>query len=222
MKTILLFIILISPVFAEAKADEAIVFSKEKWEILEYSGIKPNKVDFKNQSLTIGVNQSAGPLVYRLKKPQVIKEIVIDAELLGALKLKKSQQGAKGNDDFSLRIGLVYQGKKRLGFIQRQIAANWIKKLFSLAPKNIGISHVEFFSVYQDKRLAKAKRTHPLSELLVENFVIERPKNGKLKTTIKVPSNKTTLALWISSDGDDTKSAFTVKLNKLTVRGVSM
>lgn len=218
MKKILLLAVLLSPLFAVSHASEVIDLSKNKWEVLQYSGIKANQVSFNNKSMTIKVNQSAGPLVYKLSKPRAIKEIIIDANVLGKLKLKKTQQGEKGNDDFSLRIGLVYQGKKRLSFMQKTMAAGWIKKLFSLAPKTLGVSHVEFFTVYQDKRLANTKRIHPLSDLMVENFVIQQPKNGKLKATFKVPSNKTALALWISSDGDDTKSAFSVRLNNLVLK----
>jgi len=201
-----------------AHASEAVSFMPDKWEVLQYSGIKANQVNFNKNAMTIKVNQSAGPLVYQLKKPQVVKEIIIDVDILGKLKLKKTKQGDKGNDDFSLRVGLVYQGDKKLGFMQKQMAPGWIKKLFSLAPKNLGVSHVEFFSVFQDQRLANSKRVHPLSELMVENFVVQQPANGKLKARFKVPSNKTALAVWISSDGDDTNSAFSVRLNQLVLQ----
>ena len=219
MKSILLFLLFVSSIVASnAHADESVQMTKDKWEVLQYSGINANQVNFNNNSMTIKVNQSAGPLVYKLSKPQVVKEIIIDANIMEKLKLNKNKQGEKGNDDFSLRVGLVYEGKKRLGFMQKQVAAGWIKKLFSLAPKNLGISHVEFFTVFQDKRLVNSNRVHPLSELLVENFVVQQPANGKLKARFKVPSNKTALAVWISSDGDDTKSAFSVLLNQLVLK----
>ncbi len=215
MKYFVTFFVLLHLIFSNAHAREAVQMTQNKWEVLQYSGIKANQVNFNNNTMTIKVNQSAGPLVYRLNKPQVVKEIILDADILGKLKLNKSKQGEKGNDDFSLRVGLVYQGKRRLGFMQKQVAAGWIKKLFSLAPKNLGVSHVEFFTVFQDKRLANSKRVHPLSDLLVENFTVQQPNNGKLKVSFKVPSNKTALAVWISSDGDDTKSAYSVRLNQL-------
>ncbi len=216
MKYTLAFFILLSPFLANVSAEELISLNKDKWEILQYSSIKPNVVDSNKQSLIIRVDESAAPIFYRLKKPKVVNEIVLDAEVMGDLKLNKSKQGAKGNDDFSLRIGLVYQGEKRLGFFQKQMAAPWVKKLYSLAPKNIGVSHVEFFTVFQDKRLANTKNTS--SDLMVDSFVIEQPSNGKIQTTIKVPSNKTVMALWVNSDGDDTKSKFAVKINKLMLR----
>ena len=216
MKTILVFLLSLSSMIASsAHANESVQMTRDKWEVLQYSGINANQVNFNNNRMTIKVNQSAGPLVYKLSKPQTYKTITIDADILGQLKLKQNKQGDKGNDDFSLRVGLVYEGKKRLGFMQKQMAAGWIKKLFGLAPSNLGISHVEFFTVFQDKRLTNSKRVHPLSELLVENFVMQQPANGKLTARFKVPSNKKVLALWISSDGDDTKSVYSVRLNKL-------
>lgn len=216
MKAFVISLLLIST--SLTYANETVSFTPNKWEVLQYSGIKANQVNFNNNAMTIKVNQSAGPLVYQLNKPQVVKEIIIDADILGKLKLNKTKQGDKSNDDFTLRVGLVYQGKRKLGFMQKQMAPGWIKKLFSLAPKNLGVSHVEFFTVFQDQRLANTKRTHPLSDLLVENFVVQQPANGKLKTRFTVPSNKTALAVWISSDGDDTKSAFSVRLNQLILK----
>ena len=228
MKKLLLSLSLItlfsSITLSNVTAAENISLNKNKWEVLQYSGIKANQVSSVNNSLKIVVDNSAGPLVYRLSKPQVIKNIRLDADLIGALSLKKDEpQGNTGNDDFALRIGLVYQGKKRLGFMQKAMAPAWVKKLFSLAPPNIGISHVEFFTVYQDNSLANKKRTHPLSELLIENYVIKPAANGKIKTNIPVPKNtrsndQNVVAIWISSDGDDTQSKYSVNLNHLSVQ----
>lgn len=216
MKNTLIIMLLLSTFSVKVNANETVSFKKNQWEVLQYSKIKPNSVNFTNQSMTIAVNQSASPVIYRIKSPKIVKEIVLDADIMGALKLKNTQQGTKGNDDFSLRIGLVYQGDKRLGFLQKKIAPPWVKKLYSMAPKNVGVSNVEFFGVYQDKRLANQRKAD--SELFIDNFIIEQPKNGKIQTTIKVNSNKPVLALWVNSDGDDTNSAFKVKINKLVLK----
>jgi len=199
-------------------ATEVVSFDQNKWESLQYSDIKPNKVNFSKQSMTIQVDKSASPIFYKVNQAKAYKEVIIEAQISSTLKLKQSEQGAKGNDDFSLRIGLVHQGKKHLGFMQKKLASPWIKKLYSLAPPKIGVSHVEFLTIYQDNRLKNKKISKSSNGMIVENFVVEQPKNGIIKTTLKIPSNKPVLALWINSDGDDTQSRFTVKINKLILR----
>lgn len=219
MKIVLLLLALISSNFSQANSTEVVSFSKDKWQVLAYSGIKPNTVIFTDKSLTINVDQSASPLIYPITKPKIFKEVTIDADLIGTLKLNANkQQGSKGNDDFTLAIGVVYQGSKKLGFFKRQMAAAWVKKLFTLAPKNVGVSHVEFYMVYQDKRLANLNLVKKKSDLIVDNYIIAQPKNGKITTTIKILADKKVLALWLASDGDDTKSKFKIKINELILR----
>lgn len=219
MKPFLLFLVLLLATLSQANASEVISFSKDKWTQLEYDNVIQNKVEYHNQSITIHVDQSSSPLIYPLGKPAKFKEIEIDAELMGTLKLASNKlQGTKGNNDFTLRIGLVYQGDKKLGFLKRKVAPAWVKKLFSLVPKNTGVSHVRFFNVFQDKRLESDTPYKKKPKFFFHSFDIEQAKNGKIKATIKVPSNKNVLGLWINSDGNDTKSKFNVKINKLILR----
>ncbi len=218
MKTILLCLILLFSTISPTNASETVSFSKDKWTKLKYPNIKQNLVEFNQQSMTINVDQSSSPLIYPFDKPGQFKEIKIDADIIGTLNLDNNKlQGVKGNNDFTLRIGLVYQGDKKLGFMKRTVAPAWVKKLFSLIPKNTGVSHVRFFNVFQDKRLESDKPYKKKPKFFFHSYDIEQVNNGKIKAKIKVPSDKKILGLWINSDGDDTKSKFKVKINKLNL-----
>ncbi len=218
MKTILLCLILLFSTISPTNSSETVLFSKDKWTKLKYPNIKQNLVEFNQQSMTINVDQSSSPLIYPFDKPGQFKEIKIDADIIGTLNLDNNKlQGVKGNNDFTLRIGLVYQGDKKLGFMKRTVAPAWVKKLFSLIPKNTGVSHVRFFNVFQDKRLESDKPYKKKPKFFFHSYDIEQVNNGKIKAKIKVPSDKKILGLWINSDGDDTKSKFKVKINKLNL-----
>ena len=188
------------------------------WEILKYSKIKPNKVKFLDDKLIIDVDNSSSPLVYPFSKPLLAEEVLFSSKIEGKIDLGTKQQGEKGADDFLLRIGLVYLGTKTLGFFKRQIAADWVIHLFQLAPEGAGIEKIRFYNIFSDKRLYGKKREHPSSDLIEENFVFENAKNGEVTGQIKTDTKSKVLALWISSDGDDTKSKFQTIISKLEIK----
>ena len=145
------------------------------------------------------------------------KELLFKASLKGKVNYQKSQ-GEKGSDDFSLRVGVVYEGDKTLNFFQKAIAANWIVTLFELAPEGTGVSQINFYNTFQDKKLRDTKREHPLSDLLIENFVADISKSDSVDVKVPLNPSKKILALWISSDGDDTSSKYEVRLSKIILK----
>jgi hypothetical protein len=200
--------------FSSAHAEEiSIPFEKQKWFDLSYSSIPKNETTFEKDHLSIRVNKSAGPLVFSLDQPVMINQIELELELEGDILLHGSKQGSKGFDDFHFRIGMVLEGDKKLGFFQAAVAPKWIKTLYSLAGKDQGIDRIHFYNVYVDESLKDKKREHPLSDLLVEEFAIPYEKSINYKS--KLDLKKKVLALWISSDGDDTKSSYLVKIKKI-------
>ncbi len=195
-----------------------ISFHKSKWEVLSYSSIKANTFDFKGQSMTIGIDGSASPLIYPFQSPVSANEISFKAKIEGDIDFKGQKQGEKGADDFLLRIGLVYEGDQTLNWFQKKVAASWILKLFNLAPKGTGVSHIHFLNVYSQDALKGQKREHPLSELLIEQMVAKKDPQGFVSVTVPLVKNKKILALWISSDGDDTKAKFKVQLESIVIK----
>ncbi len=218
--TIVLFAMImnVSLTFAESdKSKHEVLFEESKWGLLSYSKIPANTVTFKNGEMKIEVNSSASPIIYPLKNFRKYNKMKVRAQIKGTINYKKGTQGKKGSDDFRLRIGLVYQGKETLGFFKRQIAAAWIIKLFELAPKNAGVSRIEFFNTYLDEELKGTKRDHPLAEILKENFIINVSAQDEINQVIDLPSDSNILALWISSDGDDLKASYSIELKEISL-----
>ena len=188
------------------------------WEELTYNRINANRVSFSERGLRVAVNQSASPLIYAFAEPVLPAEVSVALDIEGDIQLNGQTQGDKGADDFVFRLGLVTEGDRRLNFMQRAVAADWIKKLHSMAPDNSGIDQIQFYNVYSDNRLAGQNRIHPLSDLMVEHFISARPADGKLQMAFQPDINSRVLALWISIDGDDTKSAYEVLIRELVIK----
>ena len=130
-------------------------------------------------------------------------------------------QGSKEADDFRLRVGLVYQGDKRMNMMQRMIAPKWLKTMFDLAPEDQGISRVEFFGTWTDSTLAGSDLTHFATDLWQQHFVLEVSANGEINQQVLVPSDAPVVALWLSSDGDNTGSQFSVQIEEITLHPVN-
>ncbi len=187
----------------------------DHWMLLEYSSLKPNKVVISENRMKIDVNNSASPIIFPFESPQSLKSISLNIKVDGAIDLGDKIQGNKGADDFLFRLGVVYEGDQTLNFFQKAIAAKWVKQLFALAPKGTGVDHISFFNIFSDARLAGKERTHPASELMKEAFK-DSLINGTRKQLRWYPNpDKRVLGLWISSDGDDTGSKYSVEISDL-------
>ncbi len=202
---------------AAPAAQEDLIDNHHRWQLLSYSRIPANEVDFSDDEMVISVNSSASPVIYPLKTPALLTQISVELSVEGVLNKTEKLQGGKGADDFLFRLGVVYEGDQTLGFFQRTLAADWVKKLFSLAPKGTGVSHIAFHNLYSDSRLMDQSRVHPASHLLTEDFVAPSGKYP-LTFTITPEPQKKVLALWISSDGDDTQSRYKVRLKDFVVQ----
>ncbi|MEZ4871989.1 MAG: hypothetical protein R2827_07050 [Bdellovibrionales bacterium] len=187
---------------------------------MKFSKLPPHQVSFESTGMKIKVNKSAMPLIYPLAPFTNVSKIRIKGTLNGQLNLAQPElQGQKCCDDHVLKIGLVVKGSKRLNWLQKQIAPSWVKKLYSLAPKNGGIEHIYFLSAVKDKELLGRTRNHPLNEELLKEKVawqISEPGKFDLEYTLDQPIE--TLALWLSVDGDDTMSTFELQLSSIELQ----
>ena len=176
-------------------------------------------MEFSKNSLRIDVDGSASPIIYPFETPRSLHSISLDLKVDGSLNLNDQLQGSSGGDDFVFRLGVVYEGDQTLNFFQRAIAAKWVKTLFDLAPDGTGVDHIAFFNVFSDHRLAGEERYHPASELMKEMFV-EPVMEGETVSLKWAPdTDKRVLGLWISSDGDDTDSSYSVEISQLKLLG---
>lgn len=202
-----------------AYAADVPVADRGAWKNLSYSSIPPNEVSVSDGALLIAVNESASPLIHGFDEPRVLTGITIVATYSGGLRIPDDATQGDGNaDDFVLKAGVVESGEQTLNWLQRRIAADWIKRLHELAPEDSGIRRINFLSTTQSRALLGTSRTHPLSDLLYEQrlTLVEAP--GEFRITHRFPEPVEALGLWLSSDGDDTNSSFEVRIEKITLQ----
>jgi hypothetical protein len=189
-----------------------------RWEALAFRKIPANEVTFDAKGMTLEINGSASPLVHALAAPTTVSRVRVRGSWNGALALPEDAvQGDKGFDDFVLKLGLVESGDQTLNWFQRKVAAPWIRSLFELAPKGSGVRRIHFLSTTMQDAQRGQSRVHPLSDLLYETRVTLLDAPGAFEMDVTLPEPVEVLALWISSDGDDTDSTFTLHLDEITL-----
>lgn len=170
--TICIFIILfyiLAQTQAPAQA-EKVSYDQNLWKQVSYRKLTPNQVEYKADAMLVSVDSSASPIVYKLPQGQSVKKIKYKIEVDG-LDLAAISSHKKLKEDSCFRVGLVLEGKQKLNFFQRKVAANWILELFKLAPEGKGLSHIEFYNIGWLKSQNGEKRTHPASDLIKENWM---------------------------------------------------
>ena len=194
----------------------------KNWQVLKYSGIEANKVEFSKKGLSVKVMSSASPIIYPFDGAKKIKSIHITARTSGkTIRFPAGKvQGSKGYDDFPLRVGLVKQGERTLSWLERQVAPDWVTTLFKLAPKGVGVKNITYLSAVNQPQLLNSQRKHPFSDLIEEQFVSMVMKDGKIEISKIYPRAEPILALWIAVDGDDTQSDFETVIEKIEIEEI--
>jgi hypothetical protein len=185
------------------------------WQFLNYRKIPPNTFHATPAGLQIGVTNSAAPAVFPLANPLLVAEMRVSGNISGLLKVRPARQGQKGFDDYTVRVGLVESGSRTLSWLEKRISADWVKRLFALAPPGTGISKIHFLNVGTELKQVGHTRTHPLSNLMQETVVAVPAADGHFAFTNRLARPMSVLAVWIACDGDDTKSSFAVTLHQV-------
>lgn len=214
----LLVITLVGVCSTSAHATEVeitVPLKESSWVVLSYNKIPSNKVIFSSDALTVEVKNSAGPVVHKLTKTGKITKFFIKGNVTGS----KVHETGSFDEDSMLRFGLVAIGRQTLTGPKKWFAADWVKKLFALAPEETGLDKIYFFNFTNRGALLGKSRTHPKSDLIVENIFAEIEKNGIFNVSKKIEPPIDATAIWISIDGDDTKSEYETAISeiKLTV-----
>lgn len=194
--------------------------SDRGWQVLTYRNIPPNVAEFREEGLRITVTRSASPIIYPLPTPARVKRLQARGRIEGAFDVNPDVQGQRGFDDYTLRLGLVEEGPRRLGVFQRRFAPAWVRRLFSLAPPGSGISRVRFFNLGVAPEQIGQTRQHPLSALLYEQVVAVPSADGRFDFSVSFEPPVSTVAAWISPDGDDTKSEYVVTLLEIELETI--
>ncbi len=201
-----------------AAATEIAVSDLQRWTSLSFSSIPANTVSVEDGNLHISVNKSASPLVYKLGEPLAVMSLAVKARWSGKLNIPQDAvQGEAGADDFILKLGIVEAGDRTLNWLQRRIAADWIRQLFKLAPKGTGVERINFLSTTQQQNLLGSRRTHPLNDLLYETRIAYLESPGEFEMLYQFEKPVVVLGIWISADGDDTGSSFDLSIEQITL-----
>lgn len=188
------------------------------WQVLQYRNLPPHRIRFSAAGLEIAVDASAMPLIYPMRERLRLRSIRVAGRLEGTLRVPPERQGEKSFDDYAFRVGLVEPGERTLNFVQRQVAPAWVRKLFELAPKGSGISRIHFFNLGTERSQIGRQRQHPLSDLIFERVVAVPRPDGRFDFEHALERPLETIAVWLSSDGDDTGSRYTIVVERIELR----
>jgi hypothetical protein len=190
---------------------EMIPLNKESWTVLSFNKIPANQVEFVKEGLLVQVNKSAGPVVFKLKEPKMVSSF----SLKGTFKGNKAVEGKDFDEDSILRFGLVAAGTQTLSGFKKLFAADWVKKLFALAPEGMGLDKIYFYNLTNRKALLNKSRQHPKSELFFESIAQVLEKDGPIALNSRLATPLKVAAIWLSIDGDDTKSEFSTLISNI-------
>lgn len=185
------------------------------WQVLHYRRIPANTIRNTVAGLEIDVTNSASPIVFPLLRGLSVVELRAEGSIAGSLKIPPGRQGQKGFDDYTMRVGLVGTGARTLSWSEGLSSPDWVKHLFALAPKGTGIGKIHFFNVGTDVSQIGYSHPHYLSNLMEETVVVVPDSEGRFAFTHRFAKPMPVIAVWIASDGDDTKSSFAVTLTRL-------
>lgn len=193
------------------KSEIIVPLNAGAWVALSYNKIPANKVTFSDNSLSARVKSSAGPIVHKLSGTMKITEFLVKGKISGS---KKIESGSF-DEDSALRFGLVAVGQQTLSGPKKWFAADWVKKLFSLAPEGTGLDKIYFYNLTNRAELVGKSRAHPKSDLMVETILTEVNKSGSFELNRKLDSPVASAAIWISIDGDDSKSEYETTISEI-------
>lgn len=190
--------------------------SLDSWKIERFSSGPQNSVSASSAGLKIAVKKSASPLIYPLPQAKRLSGFRVSGKFQGLPKVSDvSKQGERGHDDFPLRVGFLVPGEKKLSGLARLVAASWVKRLYEQVPEGTGLESVHFYNVTQDSKRLGLRREHPSSTLLKEEYFAVVEKDGDFRYDMSFPQSIDAVGVWISVDGDDTKSEFEVTISEL-------
>lgn len=195
-----------------AHAESRIFFAQSRWTELKFNNIMPNKVEYRTDSILVKVEASASPLIYKLDEVTEVAGFEVLIDVNGELPKQESFE-----EDSFFRMGLVAIGENHLGTMGKLFAPNWVLQLFDLAPKGVGLDKIYFFNLAANVENLHKERTHPDSKYMYEKQIAQKkPGLNELKYTL--PKSLKTVALWLSIDGDNTKSKFTTEVKNIKLK----
>lgn len=202
--------------------------TSDGWLELKFNKIKPNVVERSETGTLVKVDGSASPLIHGFGKIVQIDGFEAEVEISGSMNQMEAWKDFE--EDSLLRIGLVAEGPEKLGTMGSLFAPEWVKRMFELAPKGHGLDKIYFYSITSRADLDGKSRQHPKSKFMHEQNAFLMPsqagatigstdaaavKSVLVSVSRKFPKPIPAAGIWLSIDGDDSKSKFEVKIKSL-------
>lgn len=204
----------------------------ENWIEVAYDKIPSSHVEFHGGEVHFHILKSNSVVAYKLPSPLKLRKIKFVIEIQGdlatpALK-SKPEKDQDWEEDYMFRVGLVATGKNTLGFFGERFAPVWVRQLYSLVPKNLGLDKVYFYNVGRPPMEVGMSRIHPESRGQFHEEIValrgvptaavrssggkDAPNPNLMSIEKDVDPNREIAAFWFSIDGDQTHSTYHVTL----------
>ncbi len=184
--------------------------SSPQWKIYRYDDLPPNHFEFGPQGLRVGVDKSVSPLVYVFPQRTTVKGFRLEADFRGLPIRADSKRD--DYDDKALRVGVIVPGRLKPTFLERMIMPKWTNDLIQSVSAE-GLEKIYYFSLAtaNTKNLSRVVYSRFHEEKVVD--VLAAP--GPYDKTIDFGRSFEAAAVWLSIDGDDTKSSYEVLIKRL-------
>lgn len=152
---------------------------------------------------------SSGAQVYYFNEPKRLIEVHAQG------RVKKTAPMNKEVDDAYLRWGVVYAGERRLNWLERRFASDWIVDLDAIAKKiGNGFGFLDL-GVYKGMACEPGTKLQERSDYVFERCAGMPGEKNKFEIRHTLSKEYPVLGLWLSSDADDSVGEFELYLTHL-------
>ena len=186
----------------------------DAWLTVAFSNIRPNSHTFDTTGLKISVDESSSVALHKLQPPMQVRRVKCEGTISALPNVPPDHfETENGYDDYPLRLGLVTQGEKRLGWFESIFAPAWLKTLADLDPSK-GIDRVQFLSLAQHRAIG-SEREFGRNTLFRDRIVGQINAPGDFTLDEAILPALPVVAVWVQTDGDDTLSKFEILIRDL-------
>lgn len=202
--------ILVSP--AILIAEEIMPDNKNTTHII-FKRIEPNNFYFKEDYLTIQVNNSASFLLLPFKDIKQVSSISLQWKKQGEINTKDAQhEETREGDDAYLRMGLVIEGEP---IFNNPLAPKWVKQVReTLHHSSDNMIYLVAGSHHKSGQRWESPYSNNVEIIALGSNTKE---DGWNFSEYKFENSLSVVGLWIMADGDNTQSTFTSMLKALTL-----
>jgi len=195
----------------DSNAGLTVQLKQSHFEHIKFKRIKANNYIFKNQQLSIEVNNSASFLMMPFDHVKKINHVSFKWRNLGQPLIKNAEHEKKRNgDDAIFKIALLLKSDDRLF---NPLLPAWMKQVDKLL---LWPSEKMIYLVAGAKHASGEHWTNPYNDR-VEMISMKNDvdKNGWKQASYTLRHAEQVVGIWLMSDGDNTHSTFTTKIKDI-------